>query len=138
MQPVEVLLVEDNAGDAVLIRQVLAEVRFAVKLVIARDGEQALQMLEDADFKPDLIILDLNIPKINGHAVLERNVRKDIPVVVFSSSWNDAEIQRTFTLGARDYVQKPAEIEAFADAVIKIVTKWAIPKADGATTTAGS
>jgi len=70
MQPSEVLLVEDNAGDALLIGQALSDGPSLVRLHIARDGEQALQILERPDFKPDLIILDLNIPKMSGYAVL--------------------------------------------------------------------
>jgi CheY-like chemotaxis protein len=66
----EALLVEDNAGDALLVGQALAECPIPVHLHIARDGEQALQILGDPEFKPDLIILDLNIPKISGYAVL--------------------------------------------------------------------
>ena len=66
MQRMEILLVEDNAGDAVLIRQILAEASVPVNLHIARDGEQALTILSDADFHPALIILDLNIPRITG------------------------------------------------------------------------
>jgi CheY-like chemotaxis protein len=58
----EVLLVEDNAGDALLVRQALLEALISVHLHIARDGEQALQILGERDFKPDLIILDLNLP----------------------------------------------------------------------------
>src|SRR4030081_877493 len=119
-----VLLVEDNAGDAVLIRQILGESPVPVKLVIARDGDQGHQMLEDPEFTPEVIILDLNLPKLSGHAVLERNQRKDIPVVVFSSSWNETEIHRALNLGAREYVQKPSEIDAFADAVQGIISKW--------------
>jgi DNA-binding response OmpR family regulator len=66
MQGMEILLVEDNAGDAVLIRQILADASVPVNLHIARDGEQALSMLSDSHFQPALIILDLNIPRITG------------------------------------------------------------------------
>src|SRR5260370_17275411 len=89
MNPSEVLLVEDNAGDALLIGQALAEYPTPVHLHIARDGEQALQMLEGPDFKPDLIILDLNIPKMSGYAVLGLYRPKKTPVVVFTASENE-------------------------------------------------
>ena len=126
LNPVEVLLVEDNAGDAVLIRQTLTECPVAVNLHIARDGEQALIMLANPDFKPDLIILDLNIPRIPGNVLLERYQGKDTAIVVFSSSWNDAEIQHALQLGAREFVQKPTDIQAFIDAVIGIIEKWGV------------
>src|ERR1700691_1486166 len=103
----EILLVEDNAGDAVLIRQILADAAVPVNLHIVRDGEQALTLLSDAHFKPALIILDLNIPRITGLALLERWKSEKTPVVVFSSSLNEAERTHVMELGAREFVQKP-------------------------------
>src|SRR5579864_6692447 len=120
MKTLDVLLVEDNAGDALLTSQTLANCSVPVKLHIARDGEQALMMLTDPDFQPALIILDLNIPRVSGSAFLERMSRKEIPVVVFSSSWNETEIEHVLVQGARDFVQKPTELDAFAEAVCGI------------------
>ena len=137
MNTVDVLLVEDNAGDALLTGQTLANCSVPVKLHIARDGEQALIMLSDPDFHPALIILDLNIPRVSGSAFLERMPRKDIPVVVFSSSWNETEIEHVLVLGARDFVQKPTELDAFAEAVCGIIEKWAKPEQNGQASTAG-
>jgi CheY-like chemotaxis protein len=131
MNTVEVLLVEDNAGDAVLIRQVLADCPTAVNLHIARDGEQALLMLTDPYFKPHLILLDLNIPRITGLALLERWQSIDIPIVVFSSSLNEAEQKRVVDLGAKEFISKPTDIQAFIDAVCAIVQRWAMPQASG-------
>lgn len=125
MDKVEILLVEDNAGDAVLIRQILADASVPVNLHIARDGEQALTILSDAEFQPALIILDLNIPRVGGAALLERWKAEKTPVVVFSSSLNDAEQARVLQLGAREFIQKPTEIAAFIDAVCGIIERWA-------------
>jgi CheY-like chemotaxis protein len=124
MKPVEVLLIEDNAGDTLLIGQILAECQLPVKLHVARDGEQALQMLADPNLKPSLIVLDLNIPKISGNALLKRYSSRQIPVVVFSSSWNEREIEEALALGACQYVQKPTDIQAFTDAVCGMILKW--------------
>jgi DNA-binding NtrC family response regulator len=126
MKPVEVLLVEDNAGDTLLIQQTLAEGPIPVRLHVARDGEQALQMLDNPEFSPGLIILDLNIPRIPGSAVLERYHSKRTPIVIFSSSWNDAEISRAMELGAREFAQKPTDLQAFSDVVCGMVEKWAL------------
>lgn len=123
MDNMEILLVEDNAGDAVLIRQILAEASTLVNLHIARDGEQALTMMSDSHFHADLIILDLNIPRITGPALLERWKTEQVPVVVFSSSLNDAERDRVLELGAREFVQKPSDIDEFAAAVRGIVER---------------
>jgi two-component system, chemotaxis family, response regulator Rcp1 len=126
MNSVQVLLVEDNAGDALLTGQALANCSVPVKLTIARDGEQALSMLAERNYKPDLIILDLNIPKIPGHVVLERYPTKTTPVVVFSAHWNDVDLDRAFALGVREYVQKPSDLDAFKTVVCSMVQKWAL------------
>jgi CheY-like chemotaxis protein len=123
-QPVQVLLIEDSAGDALLTSQIVADSALPVKLVIARDGVQALIMLADPTFQPALIILDLNIPLISGHVVLERNQRRDIPVVIFSVSSDENEARRALALGAREYVQKPTDLDAYKQAVLRMITKW--------------
>jgi DNA-binding response OmpR family regulator len=120
----EILLVEDNAGDAVLIRQILAESPVPVKLHIALDGEQALTMLSGGYFHPALIILDLNIPCIPGPALLERWQGWDIPVVVFSSSVDSAEKERVLALGAREFIHKPTDMRAYACEVRGIIERW--------------
>ncbi len=125
MKPVEVLLIEDNAGDTLLIGQILAECQLPVRLHVARDGEQALQMLSDINLKPALIVLDLNIPKISGNALLRQYKSREVPFVVFSSSWDTEEIEEALSLGACQYVNKPTDIQAFTDAVCGMMLKWA-------------
>jgi DNA-binding response OmpR family regulator len=125
MQTMEILLVEDNAGDAVLIRQVLADASVPVNLHIVRDGEQAITLLSDAHFRPALIILDLNIPRISGAALLEQWKSVGTPVVVFSASSNEAERKRVMELGAREFIQKPADLGAFSAVVCGIIERWA-------------
>jgi CheY-like chemotaxis protein len=124
MERMEVLLVEDNAGDAVLIRQILADASIHVKLHIARDGEQAMTMLGDAHFHPDLIILDLNIPRVSGAALLDRWKALDVPIVVFSSSLNDTERERALALGAREFVRKPIDLKVFTETVSGIIQRY--------------
>lgn len=126
--PVEVFLVEDNPGDAVLIRQCLAQWPFPARLHLAIDGEQALHMLVDEGIQPSLIILDLNIPRIPGLSLLASWQRSPVPVVVFSSSWNEAEIERALALGAREFVHKPTELDSFTQAVWHILDRWANPE----------
>jgi len=127
MNPCEILLVEDNAGDALLVGQALAECTTSVHLHIARDGEQALQILGEPDFKPDLIILDLKIPRISGHSVLAlHRSKKTTPVVVFSASQSEEDVNRAFSLGARDFVHKPLDLDAYKRAVTGMVQKWTV------------
>jgi CheY-like chemotaxis protein len=122
---IEVLLIEDNPGDVLLIRNALAQGRFSVRLHVAVDGEQALQMLADQNVKYNLIILDLNIPKIHGLSLLARWQPAPAPVVVFSSSLNEAEIRRALKLGAREFVHKPNGLQPFGEAVSQIIEHWA-------------
>ena len=125
----ELLLIEDNAGDALLVGQALGECQIPVHLHIARDGEQALQMLQESDFKPDLIILDLNIPKISGHTILSIYRPKTTPVVVFTASENQADIDRAFSLGAKQFVHKPMDLDDYKTTVCGMVQKW-VPHED--------
>jgi chemotaxis family two-component system response regulator Rcp1 len=124
--PSEVLLVEDNAGDALLIGQALSEYPRPVHLRIARDGEQALQILEEPGFTADLVILDLNIPRISGHAVLASYQLHATPVVVFSAYHNEAQRDRVLSLGAKDFVHKPLDLDDFKNAVTRMVQKWVV------------
>lgn len=124
MESMEILLIEDNAGDAVLIRQILADAQISVHLHIARDGEQAITMLNDAHFEPAVIILDLNIPRISGLMLLERWKELQVPVVVFSSTANERERTRVLELGAREFIQKPTDIEKFTEVVCGIVRRY--------------
>jgi CheY-like chemotaxis protein len=123
--PSEVLLVEDNAGDELLIGQALAEYPRPVHMRIARDGEQALQILREPGFVPDLIILDLNIPRVSAYAVLASYLPPKTPVVVFSASQNEADRDRVLSLGAKDFVRKPLDLEDYKTAVAEMVQKWA-------------
>jgi DNA-binding response OmpR family regulator len=132
MENMEILLVEDNAGDAVLIRQILADTAVPVNLHIVRDGEQALTILSDGHFQPELIILDLNIPRIPGSALLERWKSEKIPVVVFTSSLHDTDRARALELGAREFIQKPTDIGAFTQAIRGILERYSGSGADGA------
>lgn len=131
MKPsIDILFVEDSAGDALLTGQILAELPFRVRLTIARDGIQALMMLSDPSFRPSMIILDLSLPLISGHDVLERNPQKDIPIVVFSASWNDVDVDRAFGLGACEYIQKPMDLTAHKEVVRSMIQKWAVRKTE--------
>jgi two-component system response regulator len=127
MKPVQILLVEDQAGDILLTRHVLAEQLVPVKVHVAMDGQQAVSMLADPAFLPDLIILDLNIPRISGGELLGQRKLRDVPVVVFSSLWSEANARRALELGASEYVSKPIDIDDYTHAVCGMIEKWATP-----------
>jgi chemotaxis family two-component system response regulator Rcp1 len=124
---VELLLVEDNAGDAQLIKEIISRCCVAVRITVAEDGEKALALLADPQFKPDLIITDMNMPKVAGPELLERCNANGIPVVVFSSSRNPTDRAEALRLGAREYVEKPTDLDEYTNALWKMIWKWIQP-----------
>jgi CheY-like chemotaxis protein len=133
LKPVDILLVEDNPGDVVLTQQALAEVKIRNRLVVAEDGIKALAILrregEHAHAqRPDLIILDLNLPGKDGRQVLneiksDANL-KTIPVIILTSSDNDSDIEQSYKLSANCYIQKPVDLDEFSKVVHTISDFW--------------
>jgi two-component system, chemotaxis family, response regulator Rcp1 len=131
--PVEVLLVEDNLGDVRLMREMLKQSRLSINLSVASDGEEALAFMRQengfADApRPDLVLLDLDMPKMDGRTVLSE-MRKDpnltfIPVVIFTGSENENDVLTSYKLHASAYVNKPLEVEQFARVVKSIEDFW--------------
>jgi chemotaxis family two-component system response regulator Rcp1 len=120
-----ILLVEDNTADVMLVREALRSCPIAADVIIAYDGEQALKFLEKLNFRPDFVLLDLNIPKFDGYVVLDRyHQQGGPPVIVLTASDREADKQRAMALGARDYVVKPRGLYEFIGAVHSIVERW--------------
>ena len=123
LKPLRVLLIEDTPGDILLIRQVLADEPIPINIRVAVDGKQAVQMVLEDHFTPDVIILDLNLPKLSGLGFLD-GYRLDIPVVVFTSSSNPHDRERAMELGAKEYIVKPTNLAEYTRVVSQIVRKW--------------
>ncbi|WP_329018891.1 response regulator [Streptomyces sp. NBC_00690] len=128
-QPVEVLLVEDDAGDELMTREAFEDNKIGNTLHVVRDGLEALDFLyrrnayTDAP-RPDLILLDLNLPKYDGRQVLEK-IKSDpdlshIPVVVLTTSAAEEDILRSYRLHANAYVTKPVDLDQFMQAIRQI------------------
>ncbi|MEU6444867.1 MULTISPECIES: response regulator [unclassified Streptomyces] len=141
-QPIEVLLVEDDPGDELMTREAFEDNKIRNTLHVVRDGQEALDFLyrqgEHADApRPDLILLDLNLPKYDGRQVLERIKGDDnlahIPVVVLTTSSAEEDILRSYRLHANAYVTKPVDLDQFIAAVRQIddffVTVVRLPRA---------
>ncbi|MDD5241080.1 MAG: response regulator [Sulfuricella sp.] len=130
---VDILLVEDNPGDVRLTEEALKESRIAVNMRVARDGIEALEMLRGeggyADQSlPDLILLDLNMPRMDGREVL-RQIKSDdrlkhIPVVVLTTSEAEKDIIQAYGLHANCYITKPVELEEFMEIIKSIEGFW--------------
>ncbi|GAA3484677.1 response regulator [Streptomyces yanii] len=129
VQPIEVLLVEDDPGDELMTREAFEDNKIRNTLHVARDGQEALDFLYrrgdhgDAP-RPDLILLDLNLPRYDGRQVLEK-IKNDpelalIPVVVLTTSSAEEDILRSYKLHANAYVTKPVDLDQFIAAVRQI------------------
>ena len=81
--------------------------------------------MSEGDFQADVVILDLNLPKLSGFSILQRT-RPTVPVVVFSSSSNPLDRQRSLELGAREFIQKPSDLDEYRQVVSKIVRTWVV------------
>ena len=131
--PIEILLVEDNPGDVRLTQEAVREAKIRNRLNVVNDGEQAIAYVRRqgafADRpRPDLILLDLNLPRKDGREVLQE-LKSDpdlhrIPVVVLTSSAAEQDILRTYDLYANAYVTKPVDLEQFMNVVASIQDFW--------------
>ena len=133
-----ILLVEDNPDDEALTMRALKQSKLANEIVIARDGNEALEFMfgtgkfegRDVSHTPAVVLLDLKLPKLSGLEVLER-LRADprtklVPVVVLTSSSEDEDMLRSYQLGANSYVRKPVVFGKFADAVSQLGLYWVL------------
>jgi two-component system, chemotaxis family, response regulator Rcp1 len=131
--PIRVLLVEDNPGDADLTKDTLESGKVLLEISVVVDGEAALDYLlrrgrHAAAEPPDLIILDLNLPRLSGVEVLAQIKKHDqlraIPVVMLTSSDSERDIARSYEVGASCYVTKPVDLTAFISIVQSIENFW--------------
>lgn len=126
------LIVEDNPGDVRLLEEAFRELRADVNIQVAKDGAEALELVQsprtNGTPRPDLILLDLNLPKINGHDVLVRikNNPKTcrIPVIVLTSSRAESDVRRAYESHANAYLKKPSTLDGLIAAAQDIKNFW--------------
>lgn len=128
MKHVTVLLIEDNPGDIELIKAGFEDAKMFVDLEVIEDGQEALDYFTREEKVPDLVLLDINLPKVSGIEIL-KEMRKferyqTIPVVVLTSSEAEEDIARSYTEGANSYVSKPVDFEKFMKVVQSIEDFW--------------
>ena len=133
MKEVHILLVEDNEGDIVLTLEAFEESKIKSKISVVRNGKDALNFLSKVgEFenvsKPDLILLDLNIPIFNGMDVLcyikEHSEFKKIPVIILTTSSSQNDINKAYEQHTNSYVIKPIDMDEFIKAILKIEQFW--------------
>jgi two-component system response regulator len=129
----EVFLIEDNQADILLLQEALEEIELNINLHVVHDGEEAISFLQQVEpyrgaVRPDLILLDLNLPKKNGFSVLEE-IKQDakleqIPVIVLTTSQAQEDIDRCYRLCANCFITKPTDLEEFMEMVKSIGQYW--------------
>lgn len=129
--PVDILVIEDNPGDVRLIIETFKVSKIPHNLVVATDGEEALQILKNQcreSKNPKLIILDLNLPKKSGMEVLKEiktdNLLKQIPVIIFTTSNASEDITRCYHNSANAYIHKPIDLDQFVEVVNSMQKFW--------------
>jgi two-component system response regulator len=129
-EPKTILLVEDNADDEQLTLRAMRQSDVPNIIRVARDGAEALEFLfaENVHRLPDLVLLDLKLPKVSGLEVLAQ-IRKDprtrtLPIVVLTSSDEERDIVESYNLGANSYIRKPVDFDEFIDAVRQLGLYW--------------
>jgi two-component system response regulator len=133
-----ILLVEDNPSDVALTRRALSKNRVANELVVAEDGQEALEYLfgegrytgRDTSDLPAMVLLDLNLPRVNGLEVLRRvrsNPRTSrMPVVILTTSLEEQDLAQSYDLHANSYIRKPVDFAQFSEAVRNLQLYWLI------------
>lgn len=133
IKPSHVLLIEDNEGDILLTTEALEERDLADKITVIRDGKLAIEYLDNLVVKdlhalPDIILLDINLPKKNGHEVLyhikESFELKQIPVIMLTTSSAEQDILESYKNHANCYITKPTDAEAYNSAMESIENFW--------------
>ncbi len=133
-EDIKILLIEDNPDDVELTLRAFKKHNLANHITVARDGEEALDIIfqhgkESAEgLRPDLILLDLKLPKVDGMEVLrqikENSETKVIPVIVLTSSKEESDLAESYWLGVNSYIRKPVNFEKFAEVVMQLGLYW--------------
>lgn len=128
MEAIHILLVEDNEGDIVLTLEALKDARIRNQVSVARDGEEALALLRETDNLPDLILLDINLPKVDGLEVLNSIKTDDrlkmIPVIMLTTSRAEKDISYSYAHHANCFITKPVDLPCFMDVIRTIENFW--------------
>ena len=134
-QPIEILLVDDNDDDVVLLEESFRDSKFLNLMQIVRDGEEALRYLQrqppyESARTPGLVLLDINMPRMNGFEVLRRMksdpLLRTIPVVMLTTSTRDEDIARSYDSGACSFVSKPVSFEKLKEVIKQFTLYWTL------------
>jgi DNA-binding response OmpR family regulator len=120
-----VLLIEDNPSDVFLVREAIRRSPIPADVIVACDGAEALRFLESPDPPPDLVILDLNLPRRSGIEILQRHPPNGgPPIVVFTGSHNHDEREQALELGAKEHIVKPDRWDDYIATIHGVIERW--------------
>lgn len=126
--PIEILLVEDNPGDIELTRVGFEDARVANHLSVISDGQEALEFFEQGENLPDIVLLDINLPKVDGVEILKQirsnTISKDIPVIMLTSSDAGSDIEKCYAEKANSYITKPVDFDKFYQVIKSLELFW--------------
>jgi two-component system KDP operon response regulator KdpE len=122
--PVQVLLIEDNVGDARLIQQITSQSTVPIHTAVAESCVSALAMLADGRYVPNLVITDMSVSDAAAPELLKRCNATGVPVVVFSASMNPVQRAEALRLGAKEFVEKPYGIDEYTAALWNLISRW--------------
>ena len=123
-----ILLIEDDAIEVMKFNRVVKTLELNHKIIEANDGEQALTILKDKEIIPDIILLDLNMPKLNGFLTILKNdeILKYIPAIILTTSSNHKDMLECYKIGIAGYVLKPLKYEDYTDRIKRMLDYWSI------------
>jgi CheY-like chemotaxis protein len=128
MKPLKILLIEDDTIEVMKFNRVLSNLSLQHAIQEANNGEEALEILNDNSKRPDIIVLDLNMPKLNGLEFLsilkKDNVLKYIPAIILTTSNNQKDLLECYKIGIAGYILKPLKYEDYIDRIEKLLAYW--------------
>jgi len=131
MKAIKILLIEDNEGDILLTKEAFEESRIINMITALKDGSEAIRFFENlhsADDAPDLVLLDINLPKVSGHEVLlfikNTEKYKSIPVIMLTTSSSEKDILQSYNNHVNCFITKPVDVADFMAAILKIEDFW--------------
>jgi two-component system response regulator len=126
-RPVRVLVVEDSPDDVAIAQRAFGRSAIANELLLARDGQEAVDAVMEEGVEPDLILLDIKLPRLNGHDVLRRVRAQErfaaLPIVMLTASQRDEDVLESYRLGANSYIQKPVAFDQF-QAILEVFARY--------------
>jgi len=128
LEPIKILLIEDNPGDVELVKIGFREAKVANEIQVITDGQTAIDFFENDNDMPDVVLLDINLPKIDGFEILKfirtKSIVPNLPVIILTSSETEFDINKSYASNANSFVSKPVDFDKFSQAIKSLGNFW--------------